>query len=174
MQKMNAFGHFCSVGCREAVGKETGKKETVRENECKFSPTEDVTRHSASDAYCQFCYTHKHTPTLAPSVPPALSSLNTFFHLSTHLSLLFMLCSPSPVPSCPPPLLAHMIFLPQSQKFLFLSLSFLFIQPHSLLHSSLPTSLPPSCFSSPATTDDACCDVDWMRESQREETAGMD
>lgn len=144
MQNMNAFGHFCSVGCREAVGKETGKKETVRENECKFSPTEDVTRHSASDAYCQFCYTHKHTPTLAPSVPPALSSLNTFFYLSTHLSLLFMLCSPSPVPSCPPPLLAHMIFLPQSQKFLFLSLSFLFIQPHSLLHSSLPTSLPPA------------------------------
>lgn len=172
MQNMNAFGHFCSVGCREAVGKETGKKETVRENECKFSPTEDVTRHSASDAYCQFCYTHKHTPTLAPSVPPALSSLNTFFHLSTHLSLLFMLCSPSPVPSCPPPLLAHMIFLPQSQKFLFLSVFPLYST--SFSPSLFPTYLPPSRFSSPATTDDACCDVDWMRESQREETAGMD
>lgn len=40
--------------------------------------------------------------------------------------------------------------------------------------SLFPTYLPPSRFSSPATTDDACCDVDWMRESQREETAGMD
>lgn len=136
---MNAYGHFCSVGCREAVGKETGKKETVRENECKFSPTEDVTRHSASDAYCQFCYTHKHTPTLAPSVPPALSSLNTFFHLSTHLSLLFMLCSPSPVPSCPPLLLAHMIFLP-----LFLSLKSFFSSLFNLILSLTLPYLPPA------------------------------
>lgn len=173
MQKMNAFGHFCSVGCREAVGKETGKKETVRENECKFSPTEDVTRHSASDAYCQFCYTHKHTPTLAPSVPPALSSLNTFFHLSTHLSLLFMLCSPSPVPSCPPPS-SSSHDIPSSVSKVSFPQSVFPLYSTSFSPSLFPTSLPPSRFSSPATTDDACCDVDWMRESQREETAGMD
>lgn len=44
----------------------------------------------------------------------------------------------------------------------------LFIQPHSLhpfIPPSHPLSLPPA--------DDTWCDGDWLRESQREETAGM-
>lgn len=62
--------------------------------------------------------------------------------------------------SCP--ITPFSILMPAFRPFLLL-----FIHPYSL-----PPSFPPSRFSSLPPADDSWCDEDWLRESQREETAG--
>ena len=86
------------------------------------------------------------------------------------------------LPSHPPPLfsssssslLCQSLSLPRSVS-PFSVVMPLFLCPSNLLfihHRSLPPSLPPSCHCSLPPADDAWCDGDWLRNSQREETAG--
>lgn len=108
-----------------------------------------------------------------------------FFHQyllsSTYssVSLLVPLCSPSPVshltllpcfPSFSSSLLCQSLSLPPSIT-PFSVVMPLFLRP-SLLLFIHHRSLPPSRHSSLPPADDAWCDEDWQRNSQREETAG--
>lgn len=84
--------------CTETI-KETGRHRQTQ-NECKFSPTEVVSRHSVSDAYCQFCYTR--TPPLSHlSFPPWIPS---FIYLFICPSFIPVMLSFTRLLSRPPPL----------------------------------------------------------------------
>lgn len=98
--------------------------------------------------------------------------------ISLSVSLLFSLCSPSPVfhltllSSLPAPFCLSPPPLPFSDSLLLMPLllrpaPLLFSHHHSL---SLPPSFPPSIL---PPADGAWCDGDWLRDSQMEETAGM-
>lgn len=110
--------------------------------------------------YCQFCYRHTHTQ----FVPSVLPSMHTFFHPSLHLSLFYSRYALFiPLPSHPPPL--------SSSRLSYQSLS------PSLNASSSSSTSPPLyslCFLPPfPPADDTWCDRNWLRDLQKDETAGM-
>lgn len=112
------------------------------------------------------------------SYPSFLSSIPSFIYLFICLSFSPVMLSFTRLPSHPPPL-----FSSSSSSLLCQSLSLppsitpfsavmpLFLRP-SLLLFIHHRSLPPSRHSSLPPADYAWCDEDWLRNSQREETAG--